>query len=423
VTLSSTSVAAPAFTAPGSAATLEFRLTVTDNQGATHFDNVTINVTALLGPVIVRQPAANTIAHEHGAALLFVVARGENLNYEWRHNGVVVGEPEPILMRGRIGAGLSMASDGDCFTVVVSNAAGSVTSEDACLTVVESQGDLDPYDDQLGDDYDWAWGYASSLLGIAQSAAGRLTGPVGANSSGVPHFLDAPHSCYRGQFIGATLDGHAVTAGSFLPLGQHTISLHWNECLDNPDAGLAQVGALLITYNFPDVFGVGTYTMHFSGLGFGYGVYNGSLDVTTTRTAGVNGHVDETEVTLHEAFCAGAYREATHVLRSLNVDRRFNVAGNYIDDAFVSFDISMSTYDEEGYAGRLYQGTGSSRLHLRQRPTTGDNNDPTHIGTGQVVVEIAVGLPLTEFFTLATFAPVGGLNGWDVEPVYPVEED
>ncbi len=423
VTLSSASVAAPTFIAPNSATTLEFRLTATDNHGATHFDNVTINVTALLGPVIVRQPAANTIAHEHGAALLFVVARGENLNYEWRHNGVVVGEPEAILMRGGTGGGLSMFSDGDCFTVVVSNAAGSVTSEDACLTVIEKEGDLDPYDDQLGDDYDWASGYASSLMGIAQSAAGRLTGPVGANSSGVPHTLARPYSCYSGQFIGATLDGHPVTAGTFLPLGQHTISLHWNECFDDADAGLPRVGAVLITYNFPEVFGVGTYTMHFSGLGFGYGVFNGSLDVTTTRTSGANGNVDETLVTLRADFCAGAYRETQHLLRSLNVERRFNSAGDYINNAYVDFDISLNAYDEEGYAGRMYQDTGSSILHLQEQPSSGDNNDPTHTASGQYVVGIAVGLPITEYFTLATFRPVGGTAGWEFEPVYPDDED
>ena len=54
VSLSSNTVAQPTFTAPGTASTLTFQLTVTDNNGATGTDTVTINVLAS----IVRQNSA-----------------------------------------------------------------------------------------------------------------------------------------------------------------------------------------------------------------------------------------------------------------------------------------------------------------------------------------------------------------------------
>jgi hypothetical protein len=44
VSLSSTSVARPTFTAPSSAGTLTFRLTVTDNHGGSNTDDVTVSV-------------------------------------------------------------------------------------------------------------------------------------------------------------------------------------------------------------------------------------------------------------------------------------------------------------------------------------------------------------------------------------------
>ncbi len=424
VTLSSASVAAPTFAAPGGPTTLEFRLAVTDDQGATHFDLVTVNVVALTAPVIVRDPA-NTIAHEHGAALMFVVARGENLNYEWRSvtsDTVIKSGPEPFLMRGT-GAGLGMSNDGDCFRVIVSNAAGSLTSANACLTIIEAEYALDPTDELTGDDYDFAWGYGSTLMGIVQTAAGSLTGAVTLENSGVPRFVEAPHSCYSGQFIGATLDGYPVTTTALLPLGQHTVSWHWGACRYDGDTPARQVGAMLISYNFPDVFGVGTYTMQFSGFGLDEGVYNGAVDVTTTRTANPNGNIDETVVTLQEDFCAGSMREDSASNRVLHLERRFNVDGNYIDDAYLDFDMSLAAFDEDGYAGLMYDGDDSTLLHLHEQPGTGDNNDPTHTATGRMVVRVSIGVPASESFELATLLPVGGHSGWDFEPEMPEEED
>ena len=90
VTLSNANGATATFTAPSAAATLTFNLVATDNRGATHSDSVSVTVNAVVvnppppaSPVIARQPN-HPLALEHGSAMMFVHASGENLTYEWR---------------------------------------------------------------------------------------------------------------------------------------------------------------------------------------------------------------------------------------------------------------------------------------------------------------------------------------------------
>ena len=100
-------------------------------------------------------------------------AQGENLSYEWRYaSGALWSSgPEPYMVRGTVSGGLQMSSDGECYYVIVSNAAGSVTSEQGCLTVVEIEGDYSRHSA-------WAHELASEYLSAPKVTA-RLLEEVG----------------------------------------------------------------------------------------------------------------------------------------------------------------------------------------------------------------------------------------------------
>lgn len=82
-------------------------------------------------PVIVRQPESTT-AIAGGIAVFRVQAIGSpTLRYQWRRNGqAITGQTSPVFVS------LAIAADnGAVYSVVVSNTAGSVTSDNATLTV------------------------------------------------------------------------------------------------------------------------------------------------------------------------------------------------------------------------------------------------------------------------------------------------
>jgi hypothetical protein len=82
-------------------------------------------------PVIVTQPQSPTVQAGHYASLS-VVATGEKLTYTWRKNGL----PIPGLSSASIYTFMaSQEDDGAVYSVVVSNPGGSVTSQNAVLTV------------------------------------------------------------------------------------------------------------------------------------------------------------------------------------------------------------------------------------------------------------------------------------------------
>jgi hypothetical protein len=81
-------------------------------------------------PTITTQPASQTVV-QNANATFSVVATGSGLNYQWRFNGANIS--------GAIGSSFTkssaQASDAGNYSVVVSNAGGSVTSANASLTV------------------------------------------------------------------------------------------------------------------------------------------------------------------------------------------------------------------------------------------------------------------------------------------------
>ncbi|MFN7309349.1 MAG: hypothetical protein ACK5S1_00950 [bacterium] len=82
-------------------------------------------------PVITTQPASVSVV-EGAAATFGVAASGNNLTYQWRRNGSTIA--------GAVSASYSIApttaaDNGAQFSVVVANSGGSVTSNNATLTV------------------------------------------------------------------------------------------------------------------------------------------------------------------------------------------------------------------------------------------------------------------------------------------------
>lgn len=107
-----------------------YRCVVTNSAGSATSAAATLHV-RLAAPTIATQPADVT-ADEDASATFAVVANGTNLAYAWQRDGVAIpGANQASYVLPSASADL----DGSTYRVVVSNAAGSVTSAAATLTV------------------------------------------------------------------------------------------------------------------------------------------------------------------------------------------------------------------------------------------------------------------------------------------------
>src|SRR5438270_791773 len=92
---------------------------------------LTVNA-ALVAPTITTQPASQTVSTGQTATFRVTAAGTAPLSYQWQKNGTAIG----AATAARYTTPATTASDnGAQFTVVVSNAAGSMTSNAAALTV------------------------------------------------------------------------------------------------------------------------------------------------------------------------------------------------------------------------------------------------------------------------------------------------
>lgn len=429
VTLTGASTAAVSFTAPDTAANLTFRLEVTDNRGATHADTVAVIVNApppppLSAPAIVRQPT-NPSTAEHGSALIFVVASGQDLNYEWHSSptSVIKSGPEPFLLLDNRG----LADDDDCYHVVVSNGAGSVTSEPGCISV-EALGpfDLDPTDQNFDDEDHVSLAFGNTLFDITQRVVGVLTGSTLFGANGLMQTLaGAPPEgvpCgYSGTFVGGTLDGAPISQTTLLPLGRHTISMIWEgECRPSSDHTVPTMGGMLVTYDFPETFGVGSVTWHMSGhlrastAGESRGWMNGIVSATVATGFDLSGHrVDDIDISVLDGFSVTALRKSGSLSNQIRVERRFSADSSIVERSVVDFELSFNFYDVEGFEGVVSQ-AGDGDLEL--------NHDPEGAG-GSATDELEVGIGPQDIgapsYTLSTLLPQFGGNEmpWSFEIV------
>ena len=109
-----------------------FTVVVTNSLGSVTSNNATLTVTSALPPTIATQPS-NQRVHVGQTAKFNVMATGTPpLSYQWRKNGVNI---DGATRSSYTTSPTTQEDNGSLFSVVVSNSAGSVTSNDATLTV------------------------------------------------------------------------------------------------------------------------------------------------------------------------------------------------------------------------------------------------------------------------------------------------
>ncbi|MBL6763840.1 MAG: immunoglobulin domain-containing protein, partial [Verrucomicrobiae bacterium] len=96
-------------------------------------------VTVLAEPVITRQPDSTTVADGTPVTLSVSALGAGALGYQWRRNGVAIGNANgpSLILPG-------VVADSDCYDVVITNALGGVTSEAAALGIYVAAGTIDP---------------------------------------------------------------------------------------------------------------------------------------------------------------------------------------------------------------------------------------------------------------------------------------
>jgi hypothetical protein len=110
----------------------QYRVVASNALGSAPSAAVTVSVSDLdVAPTITTQPASLGVTAGSDAALAIAAQGTEALSYQWRKDGAAIaGANGPVLRLPAVGAG-----QGGAYSVTVSNAAGTVDSDPATLTV------------------------------------------------------------------------------------------------------------------------------------------------------------------------------------------------------------------------------------------------------------------------------------------------
>jgi hypothetical protein len=100
----------------------------------TNYGDFTLRITQTDIPLITLQPASRTVTTNQSTYFGVVAAGAQPFSYQWRFNGVdLPGETFPILILDHL-----ITNQAGNYSVVVSNQAGGIVSEDAVLKVTET---------------------------------------------------------------------------------------------------------------------------------------------------------------------------------------------------------------------------------------------------------------------------------------------
>jgi hypothetical protein len=204
----------------------QFTVTVTNATGSVTSGSATLTVTIGL-PVITTQPASVNVCN-NASATLSVVATNAG-TYQWSLNGApIAGATSSSYFIAS-----AIASDAGSYTVTVTNAAGSVTSQPATVTIGTSitsnpaslsitQGHTAAFSVAAAGvapfSYQWYVIAPGSSTGaaIAGATASTYTTPVeGLSSSGSQYYVTVTDTC--GSVLTSTSATLTVTAGNVPP--------------------------------------------------------------------------------------------------------------------------------------------------------------------------------------------------------------
>ena len=127
----SASYATPATTSSDNGAT--FDVVVSNSAGTVTSNTATLTVNAAaVGPTITTQPVSQTVTAGQTATFTVVAAGTAPLSYQWQKNGANISG---ATSASYVTPATTSSDSGATFDVVVSNSAGTVTSNAATLTV------------------------------------------------------------------------------------------------------------------------------------------------------------------------------------------------------------------------------------------------------------------------------------------------
>jgi len=110
-----------------------FTVVVSNTAGSMTSNAAALTVSSVLvAPTITRQPASQTVTAGQTATFTVTATGTAPLSYQWQKNGTAIGAATAASYTT---PATTAADNGNQFTVVVSNAAGSLTSNAASLTV------------------------------------------------------------------------------------------------------------------------------------------------------------------------------------------------------------------------------------------------------------------------------------------------
>lgn len=314
-------------------------------------------------PTITAQPANATIPLDSAATLTVAAVGTGPLSYQWTENGSAVpGATSASLTT----AALQLADSGDKFTVTVTNAYGSATSNVATVTIgprSPGQRDMRFKHVQLSPDLE---GYYVTNIGavipgseILNSFTGHFGSPLGVGNQ----------SC--GTVTNITVCGWGVEEFSAPMSIQGFNSAYLADSLTNLDSDLAGLGANAVVTSLDEQ----------NGPGFAYGVFACSVETDPTVSGGFTiQRTTVTDATLATTVSAMAAKGVVVTAASVDSTGGIDlVAYGWSGDA-------GTTYDAQTVL-TTYAGVGSQAESLAQQGYiitavgTADANQMLLVGT------------------------------------------
>ncbi len=112
-----------------------YTVVIANPGGSVTSQGATITVQPAIVPTIIRQPVGQTVAYGAYVTLSVETAGSSPLSYQWKKDGVVLGNSYSSGNHSSYSLSDATPAHSGVYTVVITNPAGSVTSQNATLTV------------------------------------------------------------------------------------------------------------------------------------------------------------------------------------------------------------------------------------------------------------------------------------------------